>query len=58
MKMLNVILFPLFALSLGLTSVSCTKKQGPAEKMGGKIDDALDRRPGEKVRDAVEDAVR
>ncbi|HEY8991262.1 MAG TPA: hypothetical protein VIM46_04755 [Luteolibacter sp.] len=55
--MLNVILFPLFALSLGLTSVSC-KKQGPAEKMGNKIDDALDQRPGEKVRDAVEDAVK
>jgi hypothetical protein len=57
MKMLNVILFPLFALSLGLTSVSC-KKQGPAEKMGNKIDDAMDQRPGEKVRDAVEDAVK
>jgi hypothetical protein len=55
--MFNTLLLPLFALSLGLMSISCTKK-GPAEKMGEKVDDALDQRPGEKVRDTVEDKVR
>ena len=32
----------------------CREKTLP-EKVGDKVDDALDRRPGEKVRDAAED---
>ena len=31
-------------------------RENTGEKIGGKIDDALDQRPGEKIRDAVEDA--
>ncbi len=40
---------------LPLTAASCQKQKGPAERVGEKIDDALDRRPGEKVKDAAED---
>lgn len=40
--------------TVALGSVSC-KRQGPAERVGEKIDDALDRRPAEGVRDAVEE---
>ncbi len=45
-------------LTIGATiggTVSCEEKKGPATKVGDKIDDALDRRPAEKVRDVVED---
>lgn len=36
--------------------VSCEKKAEPAKtSIGAKIDDALDRRPNEKLKDAVED---
>ena len=40
-------------LTLGLTS--CEKEKGPAGKIGEKVDDALDQRPGEKIKDAAED---
>ncbi|MES2995347.1 MAG: hypothetical protein V4733_00890 [Verrucomicrobiota bacterium] len=43
----------LFALPIG-SGVSCREK-GPAERTGEKVDDVLDQRPGEKVRDKVED---
>jgi predicted small secreted protein len=33
---------------------ACTSTSGPGGKIGNKIDDALDARPGEKVRDTVE----
>lgn len=50
---------PIFILlAIGATlggTISCEEKKGPATKVGDKIDDALDRRPGEKVRDVVED---
>jgi hypothetical protein len=48
----------LLALSLVSITVlpSCKESKGPAEKIGDKIDDATDSRPGEKVRDAVEKA--
>lgn len=39
-----------------LMASACERNQTPAEKVGNKVDDALDRRPGEKVRDAAEDA--
>ena len=38
-----------------LTLPAC-EKQTPAEKAKDAVNDALDRRPGEKVRDAAEDA--
>lgn len=52
-------LFTLFIASaaLSLVTVSCKEEKGPAGKIGDKIDDALDQRPGEKVRDAVEKVV-
>lgn len=53
MKLIRILAVALAASSLTLTAVSCREK-GPAEKVGDKIDDALDARPGEPVRDAVE----
>jgi len=45
-----------FAAALCLTFVACEKKpKTVGEKVGEKIDDALDRRPAEKLRDAGED---
>ena len=38
-----------------LTLPACERKQTTSEKIKDKVDDALDRRPGEKVRDAGED---
>ncbi len=35
---------------------SCEQKQTPTDKVKDKVNDALDRRPGEKVRDVTEDA--
>ena len=47
-------LIPLtFACALALTA--CDRKPAPSETVKDKIDDALDRRPAEGVRDAVED---
>lgn len=45
--------FILPAALLGLAG--CEPRQTATEKVKGKFDDALDRRPGEKVRDAAED---
>lgn len=39
-----------------LTLPACDNKQTGSEKVMNKVDDALDRRPGEKIRDAAEDA--
>ncbi len=36
--------------------VACDKPQTTSEKVKDNVNDALDRRPGEKVRDAAEDA--
>ncbi len=53
MKPISLILL---AITLGSTALtSCSEEKGPATKLGDKVDDALDRRPGEKVRDVVED---
>lgn len=53
MKLIRILAVALAASSLTLSAVSCREK-GPAEKVGDKIDDALDARPGEPIRDAVE----
>lgn len=53
MKLLRIFTVLMAASAISLTAVSCREK-GPAEKIGDKIDDALDARPGEPVRDAVE----
>ena len=50
MKLYHLILTAtLFALT------ACEPKQTTSEKVKDKVNDALDRRPGEKVRDAAED---
>lgn len=54
MKTLRSIALLLAAAMLCLTAVSCNESKGPAGKVGDKIDDALDARPAEGVRDAVE----
>lgn len=50
--------FSLLILSVGMLTLSaCEKKSEPertADKVEDKVNDALDRRPGEKVRDAGE----
>ncbi|GEP41839.1 hypothetical protein [Brevifollis gellanilyticus] len=51
MKSLLILSFALFT---AVSLPSCREK-GPGEKIGNKIDDALDQRPGEGIRDAVED---
>jgi hypothetical protein len=52
MKRFLLILPALVALSFP----ACEKKpETVGEKIGNKVDDALDRRPGEKVKDAGED---
>lgn len=53
MKLIRILALLATASTLTLTAVSCREK-GPAEKVGDKIDDALDARPGEPIRDAVE----
>ncbi|TDU70819.1 hypothetical protein EI77_01937 [Prosthecobacter fusiformis] len=53
MKLIRILTLAITATTLTLTSVSCREK-GPGEKIGDKVDDALDARPGEPVRDAVE----
>lgn len=53
MKPIRILVLLATASTLTVTGVSCREK-GPAERVGNKIDDALDARPGEKVRDAVE----
>jgi predicted small secreted protein len=47
-----ITLLMLCAFAAPLTSCNTTK--GPASKIGSKIDDALDARPAEGLRDAVE----
>jgi hypothetical protein len=53
MKLIRILTLAITATTLTLTSVSCREK-GPGEKIGDKVDDALDARPGEPIRDAVE----
>ncbi len=57
MKFIRILTLSLSAAALTLTAVSCKEEKGPAGKIGDKIDDALDNRPAEGVRDAVEKVV-
>ena len=45
----------LLAATTLLALPACERKQTTSEKIKDKVDDALDRRPGEKIRDAGED---
>lgn len=54
MKTSLLLLLP-FAL-FTLATLSACREKTLGEKVGDKIDDALDQRPGEKVIDAIEDA--
>jgi hypothetical protein len=58
MKTIHTLILCLSATTLSLTAVSCKQEKGPAGKIGDKIDDALDARPAEGVRDAVEDVTK
>jgi len=53
MKLFRILAMTFAAAALSLTTVSCREKS-LGEKIGDKIDDGLDARPGEPVRDAVE----
>ncbi len=46
------------AFAVGFAIPSCSESKGPVKKVGEKIDDALDQRPAEKVRDAAEEIVK
>ena len=46
--------FSIIPLAIVLAVAGCEQKT-TGEKVKDKVDDALDRRPGEKVRDAAED---
>lgn len=54
MKLIRILTLTVAASALTMTAVSCKEEKGPAAKVGDKIDDALDARPAEGVRDAVE----
>ena len=58
MKILPFLSIALGSIALVFTSVSCKEEKGPAGKVGEKIDDALDARPAEGLRDAAEDLVK
>lgn len=55
MKTIRLLTLAILASGLALAGVSCKEQKGPMGKLGDKIDDATDSRPGERVRDAVED---
>lgn len=48
-------LLPLLVVAL-VALPGCAKKEEPIDKMRNAVDDALDRRPAERLRDAAEDA--
>ena len=56
MKLTRIITSTCMAAAFVTGGVSCSEK-GPGEKAGEKIDDVLDQRPAEEVRDKVEDVV-
>jgi|GEM_PF-1787558 predicted small secreted protein len=51
---LHLLILPLTALAF-LSLSSCNDNDGPGEKIGREIDDALDARPNEGIKDAIED---
>lgn len=46
----------LIAATMVFALSACDQAETPSEKVADKVNDALDRRPGEEVRDAAEDA--
>lgn len=58
MKNVSLISCASFALLIAFAIPSCSESKGPVGKVGDKVDDALDQRPAEGVRDAVEEAVK
>ena len=54
MKLIRILTLTLAASAFAMTAVSCKEEKGPAGRIGDKVDDALDNRPAEGVRDAVE----
>jgi hypothetical protein len=50
----SVLLLPFLLLTLA--ALPACRKKTTGEKIGDKVDDVLNQRPGEKIRDAVEDA--
>lgn len=58
MKNASLILCFASAVVIGAVLPSCSEQKGPVEKVGEKIDDALDQRPAEGIRDAVEEVVK
>lgn len=54
MKLIRIFTLAVLASSFTFAAVSCKEEKGPAGKIGDKIDDAMDNRPAEGVRDAVE----
>lgn len=50
----SLLLLPFLLLTLA--ALPACRKKTTGEKIGDKVDDVLDQRPGEKIRDAVEDA--
>ena len=49
-------LLKLLMVVAALLTLPACEKQSPTDKAKDSVNDALDRRPGEKVRDAAEDA--
>jgi hypothetical protein len=52
----SILTLSLLAVLGAFPVTSCERREGPAEEAGEAIDDALDQRPGEGLRDAAEDA--
>ena len=55
MKLAHILTIAVVASTFTFTVVSCKEEKGPAAKVGDKIDDALDNRPAEGIRDKVEE---
>lgn len=55
MKRIRTFALIIMTAALPIAATSCKESKGPAGKLGDKIDDALDNRPAEGIRDAVED---
>ncbi len=53
---MNMKIHTLLLVAVAIVSLQGCPKQTVAEKAQDNVDDALDRRPGEKIRDVVEDA--
>lgn len=56
MKMKPYYLFILLIVATILVLPACDRTQTGTEKVTDNVNDALDRRPGEKIRDTAEDA--